>query len=127
MEWADSGDLAGIITERKRNNDDYFSEDQILTYFTQMCLGLKHCHDRKILHRNLNPNNIFVTRQDNIKLGAFGCAKVLQEEEKVQEVVGTGMYLPPEILERQPYDFKLDIWYIGVALYHLAALRSPWE
>ena len=60
MEWADGGDLGQIIVDRRLNND-HFSEDQILEYFTQMCLGLKHCHDRKILHRDLKPENIFVT------------------------------------------------------------------
>ena len=70
-----------------------------------MCLGLKHCHDRNILHRNINPNNIFVTKQEIIKLGAFRCAKVLQNsEEKAQDVVGTGYYLSPEVLKRKPYD-----------------------
>lgn len=45
-------------------------------YFVQICLAIKHVHDRKILHRDLKTQNIFLTRNDIIKLGDFGIAKV---------------------------------------------------
>ena len=47
MEFADGGDLQDRI---KGQRGRHFSESQVLDWFTQMCLGLKHCHDRKILH-----------------------------------------------------------------------------
>lgn len=56
---------------------DYFSEDQILYWFTQICLALKHCHDRKILHRDIKAQNIFLMKNGIVKLGDFGIAKVL--------------------------------------------------
>ena len=58
MEYCDGGDLAKRIKDRQDKYKttgvwQYFSEDQVLNWFTQICLGMKHCHDRKILHRDL--------------------------------------------------------------------------
>jgi NIMA (never in mitosis gene a)-related kinase len=50
MDFADGGDLQKMIQQQ---NGRYFDEKQILDWFTQICLGLKHVHDRKILHRDI--------------------------------------------------------------------------
>jgi NIMA (never in mitosis gene a)-related kinase len=59
MEYADGGDLNRIIREAKGN---YFQENQILNWFAQICLAIKHIHDRKIIHRDLKCQNIFMTK-----------------------------------------------------------------
>ena len=59
MEYADGGDLNKTIREAKAN---HFSENQILNWFTQICLAIKHIHDRKIIHRDLKCQNIFMTK-----------------------------------------------------------------
>lgn len=69
-----------------------------MNYFTQMCLAMKHCHDRKIMHRDLKPDNIFITRKDIVKLGDFGVAKVLASTKaKAETFVGTLYHIAPEI------------------------------
>ena len=126
MEYADGGDLAHEISRRKREND-FFTEDQILNYFTQICLAIKHCHDRRILHRDLKAGNIFLTRRGIAKLGDFGISRVLSgTKSRVRTVIGTPLYLSPEILSQKPYNGKSDIWALGVLLYEMAALKSPW-
>lgn len=74
MEFCDKGDLEGIVKGRRGK---LFSEERILDWFVQMCLALKHIHDRKILHRDLKTANIFVMSGGMLKLGDFGIAKVL--------------------------------------------------
>ncbi len=107
----EGGDLTKVINERNNKN---FSENQILDWFTQLCLSIKHCHDRKIIHRDLKCQNIFLTKNNTIKLGDFGIAKVLSHtREKLQTIVGTPYYLSPEIIENRPYSFKSDIWSLG--------------
>ena len=57
---------------------------------------MKHVHDRKILHRDIKGQNIFITKANTIKLGDFGIARVLNKtQDKARTVVGTPYYLSP--------------------------------
>lgn len=76
MEYADGGDLNKTIRDAKGT---FFHENQILNWFTQICLAIKHIHDRKIIHRDLKCQNIFMTKEGIIKLGDFGIAKNLSK------------------------------------------------
>lgn len=99
-----------------------------MDWFTQICLALKHIHDKKILHRDLKSQNIFLTKNGLVKLGDFGIAKCLSYTlEKAKTVVGTPYYLSPEIVENKPYSFKSDIWSLGVLLYEMVCLKMPFD
>ena len=125
MEYAEGGDLQKKI---KDQNNELFSENQILDWFTQVCLALKHVHDRKIIHRDLKSPNIFLTKENTVKLGDFGIARVLSHtKEKAKTVVGTPYYLSPEIIEGRDYTFKTDLWSLGVILYEMCALSPPFK
>jgi NIMA (never in mitosis gene a)-related kinase 1/4/5 len=127
MEYADGGDLHTRIKQLKEAKK-FFSEDDILNIFTQISLAIKHLHDRKILHRDLKSQNIFLTKNNIVKLGDFGIAKVLSHtKENVQTIVGTPYYLSPEIVENKPYNHKSDIWSLGILLYEMAALEPPFN
>lgn len=89
---------------------------------------MKHVHDRKIIHRDLKCQNIFLTKTNTIKLGDFGIARVLTNtRENAKTMVGTPYYLSPEIIENKPYSFKSDMWSLGVVLYELCALKPPFN
>ncbi len=128
MDYADGGDLQTKIKDKHKDKQktgrlEYFGEDQVLNWFTQICLAMKHVHDRKILHRDLKSQNVFLTKKGFVKLGDFGIARVLSNtKSKAKTVVGTPYYLSPEIIESQPYNFKSDIWSLGVLLYEMCAL-----
>ena len=108
--------------------NQYFTESQILDWFTQICLAMKHVHDRKILHRDLKNQNIFLTKDNTIKLGDFGIARILSNtREKAKTMVGTPYYLSPEIIENKPYTFSSDMWSLGVVLYELCTLKPPFN
>lgn len=126
MDYADGGDLQQRIKSMK--NSRFFSESQILDWFTQTCLAIKHIHDRKILHRDVKSQNIFLTKNGLVKLGDFGIAKCLDLTiDKVKTIVGTPYYLSPELLQNRPYSFKNDIWALGVLLYEMCCLKMPFE
>jgi NIMA (never in mitosis gene a)-related kinase len=125
MDYADGGDLSMKIKEQRGR---MFSESQILDWFTQMCLGMKHVHDRKIIHRDLKGANVFLTKKGIVKIGDFGIAKVLSHTvQKARTMVGTPYYLSPEIIQSKPYNNKTDVWSLGVMLYELCALKPPFD
>ena len=103
-------------------------EETILSWFTQICLALKHIHDRKILHRDLKAQNVFLMKSGIVKLGDFGIARVLSStSEMAATVVGTPYYISPEIVQSNTYNFKTDVWSIGVLLYEMCALKPPFN
>ena len=125
MEYADGGDLSMKI---KAQNGILFPEDKILDWFTQVCLAIKHIHDRKILHRDIKSQNIFLMKDGKVKLGDFGIAKCLDQTiDKAKTYVGTPYYLSPEIINSQPYGFQSDIWSLGVLLYEMCSLKMPFD
>ena len=95
MEYAQCGDLSKSINDHKKQKK-YYDENLILDWFTQICLAIKHVHDRKILHRDIKGQNIFITKNNTLKLGDFGIAHVLNKTmDKARTVVGTPYYLSP--------------------------------
>ncbi|XP_078513394.1 serine/threonine-protein kinase Nek5 [Lissotriton helveticus] len=126
MEYCDGGDLMRKINKQR---GVLFDEDQILCWFVQIALGLKHIHDRKVLHRDIKAQNIFLSNNGLLaKLGDFGIARVLNNTmELARTCVGTPYYLSPEICENRPYNNKTDIWSLGCVLYEMCTLKHPFE
>uniref|UniRef100_H3DJX8 non-specific serine/threonine protein kinase n=1 Tax=Tetraodon nigroviridis TaxID=99883 RepID=H3DJX8_TETNG len=121
----EGGDLFNKINSQR---GVLFSEDQILNWFVQICLALKHVHDRKILHRDIKSQNIFLTKDGTVQLGDFGIARVLNSTvELARTWIGTPYYLSPEICENKPYNNKSDIWALGCVLYEMCTLKHAFE
>uniref|UniRef100_A0A665SVZ4 non-specific serine/threonine protein kinase n=1 Tax=Echeneis naucrates TaxID=173247 RepID=A0A665SVZ4_ECHNA len=125
MDYCEGGDLFKKINAQKGL---LFSEEQILDWFVQICLALKHVHDRKILHRDIKSQNIFLTKDGTVQLGDFGIARVLNSTvELARTCIGTPYYLSPEICENKPYNNKSDIWALGCVLYEMCTLKHAFE
>lgn len=136
MEYAAGGDLDTKIKEQKEKSKEekggdeliYFSEDQIMKWLVQICFALKHIHDRRILHRDIKTPNMFLTKDNIIKLGDFGVARVLENTlDQAKTQIGTPYYLSPELCRNEPYGHKSDMWALGVVLYEVTSLCRPFE
>ncbi|CAE8581651.1 unnamed protein product [Polarella glacialis] len=127
MEFADAGDLSGAIS-RLRTSGRKYHEREAMAVFAQLALALEFVHSKRILHRDLKSQNVFLTSAGVVKLGDFGIARVLQDCERCVETrIGTPHNMPPEMIEGRPYDFKADIWGLGVLLYEVLALTVPFS
>ncbi|XP_068867565.1 serine/threonine-protein kinase Nek3 isoform X6 [Aphelocoma coerulescens] len=123
MEYCDNGDLMQKI---KHQGGNFFPEDTILHWFVQVCLAVKHIHDKRVLHRDIKSKNVFLTQSGKVKLGDFGSARLLAHPMSYAcTYVGTPYYVPPEIWESLPYNNKSDIWSLGCILYELCTLKHP--
>ena len=122
MEYCEE-DLSKKI-QRQKNLNQYFEEKQIIDWFIEICEGIKFIHDKKILYKNLNPENIFLTKDNHIKLGDFGIDKYFNQ---TKGKIGIGSYLSPEIIKGENYNYKNDIWNLGIILYELTQLKHPFE
>ena len=125
MEFADGGDLSGKI---KHSHGANFPQEQVLDWFIQVALALHYIHGKKILHRDVKTQNIFLTQEGVCKLGDFGIARTLNSTfDQANTFVGTPYYLSPELILERPYDAQSDVWALGVVLYELLALRHPFN
>jgi NIMA (never in mitosis gene a)-related kinase len=127
MEFCEHGDLAYHV-RKKKQKDERFSETEIMNWFVQLCLSLEYVHSRKILHRDLKTSNIFLTKDNTVKLGDFGISKVLEcTQDHAMTVQGTPYYMSPEVCQNKPYTYQSDIWALGCILYELCNLKHAFH
>lgn len=126
MEYCDGGDL-GIYLKEQMKNTKYLPEEKIWKIFIQICLGLNYIHNKKILHRDLKTMNIFLMKDERVRIGDLGVAKVLNQGSFANTFVGTPYYLSPEICEEKPYNEKSDVWALGCILYEMSTFKHPFN
>jgi NIMA (never in mitosis gene a)-related kinase len=127
MDYADGGDLYSKIAKQKEIGV-LFPESLVVNWFIKMALALRYVHDRKILHRDLKTQNIFLTTKGDVKIGDFGIARVLQHTyDCANTAIGTPYYLSPEICQEKPYNQKSDIWSLGCILYEMTTLNHAFD
>jgi len=91
----------------------------------EMCLALRHAHDRGIVHRDIKPGNLLLTKDGHIKLSDFGIARLFGNARLTNDgnVLGTAEYMAPEQAEGRPVDYRADLYSLGALLYALLARR----
>ena len=133
MDHAACGDLLGrvdAVKKSERSEHRYLQEEQVRQWFAQALLGLRYLHGLCIVHRDLKNENLFLESEDHLRIGDFGLATKLKKASEIfieQQIVGTPLYLSPEICAKGMYSTASDIWALGCSLYELLCLSLPFE
>ena len=128
MTFCPGGDLHARIKSHKKRRKQ-ISEADVVKWFAQLCLALVYIHERhSVIHRDIKSQNIFLMDDDSIKLGDFGVSRVLDKPTDLAKTcVGSPFYMCPELMRKQRYSNKADMWALGCVLYELTTLRHPFD
>ena len=119
----------GTLFDALRNAPNRrFDEPYAAGVMRQLCSALAFCHRFQIVHRDIKPENILIGENGEIKLADFGWAVANRSNEQKMSrrtLCGTVDYLPPEMVEDNPYDERVDAWMVGVLLYEALVGHPP--
>ena len=115
--------LQQAIKERKIE----FNEEECLQLFVQIVCGVLYIHKKKIIHRNIKPSNIVVTKQNIVKISDFGVSCVMDISSNSHTNIGTPHYMSPEMCTGKRYDTQTDLWSCGCILFEMCTSQVPFQ
>jgi tRNA A-37 threonylcarbamoyl transferase component Bud32 len=95
----------------------------VVKFLDQICSALEYAHQRGIIHRDINPSNIIIQPNDELKIFDFGLACPIGTEDFAN--TGTGYYMAPEQIEGNPVDPRTDIYALGITAYEMLTGQRP--
>ena len=125
MEYVDGETLKEYITRHGR-----LSIDEAVKFTIAIAEGLEHAHTMGIVHCDIKPHNVIITRTGRVKVTDFGIARAMNATNTVMytnSILGSAHYLSPEQASGKPVDGSTDIYSLGVVLYEMLTGRVPFE
>jgi serine/threonine-protein kinase len=126
MEYVDGPSLSRVL-----RSDGPFHPNRAAEIASEVAAGLGFAHSRGVVHRDVKPGNVLLTRSGQAKVTDFGIARALSspDEDLTQagSVMGTATYFSPEQAQGLPVDPRSDLYSLGVVLYELVTGRPPFN
>ena len=111
-----------LLTPMMKALPQQIPEESVIKLGKDLCTALMACKTHGIIHRDIKPQNIFVSDNGTFKLGDFGVAKIMERTVNAT-VVGTYKYMAPEVYHYQPYGATADIYSLGIVMYWMLNRR----
>lgn len=119
--------MTGNLTDMVLERSGIIPEKQIAYIALEILRGLRVLHNHHRIHRDLKSDNILISTEGDVKLGDFGyAAQLTQENNARQTVVGTPSWMAPELAGGNDYNMKVDIWSLGIVMLELADGEPPY-
>jgi cGMP-dependent protein kinase len=99
------------------------NKEQTQFYIASILLAINHLHKKKIIYRDIKPENVMVSVKGYIKIIDFGTVKEI--EDRTSTIIGTSHYMAPEISKGEGYSFEVDIWSIAICMYEFFCGKLP--
>lgn len=110
------------------NRNQIFNQVLIFKIIYGVAEGMRYVHFKNIIHRNLNPKNIFIIDDNMLKIGEFGISTLYSLDEQLslssQNILGDIQYIAPELQNAEIYDKSVDVYSFGVLFYYLLNERK---
>uniref|UniRef100_A0A6B2L9Z8 Protein kinase domain-containing protein n=1 Tax=Arcella intermedia TaxID=1963864 RepID=A0A6B2L9Z8_9EUKA len=132
-EFMERGSLYQNLKDIRNKLKEEFSHDIKKKILIDICRGMTYLHNRNpvVLHRDLKSLNVLLTSDLRAKLADMGLSRIFQpldgNRNRVMSVVGTPHWTAPEVLNREDYDEKADVWSFGVIIWELITYSKPYE
>ena len=121
MEFIEGGSLDHLIEQRQT-----FPMSVKLGYIVRVCEALSYAHRHNVVHRDIKPGNIMVTKEGTVKVVDFGIARLTDMSLTQQNMmIGSRAYMSPQLYKGERADARADVWAAGVTLYELLAGKRP--
>ncbi len=123
-QYVEGGSVSDLLKAADKHRLPF---DQVIRIGSQICQALIHCHSQGIIHRDLKPGNVWLAQDGTAKLGDFGLAVSADFSRITLEgaLVGTVVYMPPELMLGHQAEPRSDLYSLGVMLYELVTGRPP--
>lgn len=122
LEYADSITLNKYIKSK-----GHLTNEETIDFSIQIAQGLLSAHKQGIIHRDIKPQNILITKEKVAKITDFGIARAISSNTKNITVVGTIHYISPEQAKNESVDFRSDIYSLGCTMYEMITGKVPFD
>lgn len=125
MECLPGGDVGEELDSLR--SDEWLDEATVARYARQLLMATCYCHQKKVIHRDIKPENMMKVSKrglSDIKVIDYGLASLNERDHMLSCICGTPLYMAPEVFH-ECYDYKADIWSIGMTLYYMMVTDFP--